>query len=97
MSGYSIRLSRSAHHALLGIRSYGDAQKVARRLKALEAFPFLGAAYDPLYESKKPPVELLATFAGHYGIYYTVDEVSTKVDVLYLEDERRDPMHRFEE
>ena len=94
MDSYDVELAESVQAALLAITSRDDARRVARRLRALEVDPHMGKRYDP-YESARPPHEVLVTFAGHYGIYYTYDDAARKVSVEYLEDCRRDPLNKF--
>lgn len=95
MDSYDVELAESVQAALLAITSQDDARRVARRLRALKVAPHMGERYDPLYESARPPHEVLVTFAGHYGIYYTYDDAARKVSVEYLEDCRRDPLSKF--
>ncbi len=92
---YEVELADSVLLALLAIESKEDALKVRRRLLMLEVAPAMGSVYDPIYESAMPDHEVRATFTGHYGIYYTIDDASAKVAVEYLEDCRRDPMKKF--
>lgn len=55
----------------------------------------MGAVYDPVYDSARPPHEVRVTFAGHYGIYYTFDADRQEVQVEHLEDCRRNPLDKF--
>ena len=55
----------------------------------------MGEVYEPIYDSAMPDHEVRVTFAGHFGIYYTIDEVGGVVGVEYLEDCRRDPLRKF--
>ena len=89
-------LAESVRDALLEISSRDDAHRVANRLESLAIAPHFNTVYDPIYESAKPPHEVLVTYAGHFGLYYTCDDEAKTVTVEYLEDTRRDPMHRFE-
>ena len=61
----------------------------------LEVAPAMGEVYRPAYDSAMPDHEVRTTFAGHYGVYYTIDEERGIVGVEYLEDCRRDPMRKF--
>lgn len=92
---YEVFLSRSASEKLLGVSSRDDARRIARRLLMLEVAPAMGEAYRPIYDSAMPDHEVHVTFAGHYGIYYAIDEERGIVGVEYLEDCRRDPMRKF--
>ena len=38
----------------------------------------------------------MVVYAGHYGIYYDIDEPALRVNVAYIEDQRTDPAKRFE-
>ncbi len=92
---YEVELADSVLLALLAISSKEDALKVRRRLLMLKVAPAMGPVYNPIYESAMPDHEVRATFTGHYGIYYTIDEASSKVAVEYLEDCRRNPLEKF--
>lgn len=92
---YEVILAVSVQDTLLGIASRDDAVKVARRLQMLRYAPWMGATYDPLYESNMPDHEVRMTFAGHFGIYYTIDEERDQVEVEHLEDCRRGPRKKF--
>ena len=69
--------------------------RVRRRLTALGIAPLVGAIYDPLYDSARPPHEARVTFAGYYGIYYTFDKGKQEVQVEHVEDCRRNPLNKF--
>ena len=92
---YGVELADSVLSALVGIGSREDAIKVRRRLLMLEVAPGMGAVYDPVYESSMPDHEARVTFAGHFGLYYTIDEENRRVSVEYLEDCRRNPLKKF--
>ena len=92
---YDVELTESAQLALLGISSRDDALKVRRRFLMLEVAPGMGTVYDPVYESSMPDHEVRVTFAGHYGLYYNIDEESSKVFIEYIEDCRRNPLNKF--
>ena len=91
---YEVELAESVLLALLVITSKEDALKVRRRLQMLKVAPAMGPVYNPIYDSAMPDREVRATFTGHYGIYYTVDEANSKVAVEYLEDCRRNPLKK---
>lgn len=93
---YRVRLSQNAAMTYAAIPSKKDLARVNKVLDLLDTVPDIGHAYDPLYESAKPPFDLRVVFAGNYGIYYAVDEAAKAVDVFYLEDQRKDPLTRFE-
>lgn len=61
----------------------------------LEVAPAMGKAYEPAYKPAMPDHEVRVTFAGHHGIYYTIDETDGTVGVEFLEGCRRDPMSKF--
>lgn len=96
MEGYEVVLADSAFDTLMNITSRDDARRVGSRLNMLVTAPHFGEVYNPIYDSARPPHEVLATFAGHYGIYYTCDDQARKVYVEYLEDTRHDPMKKFQ-
>ena len=92
---YEVRLSESALEALREISSKADYLKVRRRMQMLRIAPSMGAIYRPIYESAMPDHEVRATYAGHFGIYFTIDEEASEVTVEYVEDSRRDPLKKF--
>lgn len=95
MGAYEISLAPSALEAILAIPSKVELRHVRSRLEALGRMPHIGTRYDPLYESARPPHDVLATFTGHYGLYYVVDDEAKTVHVEYVEDCRRDPLGKF--
>ena len=95
MGKHPVVMSPAALDTLLGIPSKDDAMRLRRRLEALSVAPLMGAVYDPAFDSARPPFEVRATYAGHYGIYYTYDEETDTVHVAFIEDSRRDPKGRF--
>ena len=64
-------------------------------LLLLDTVPYIGQIYDPSYPASRPPFQLRMVFAGRYGIYYVVDEAERRVDMLFIEDQRRDARYRF--
>ena len=65
-------------------------------LELLATFPEIGQAYDPAYEAMRPLFACRVLYCEHYGIYYRVDEASRTVTVSAIEDQRRNPLTRFE-
>lgn len=94
-STYEVVLSSVAKRALEDIRSLADRKSVDKVLCILGTVPGIGRRYDPLYEVARPDVDVMVAYAGHFGIYYEVLEESKIVAVYYIEDQRRDPMNRF--
>lgn len=94
---YEVEFSESAQSALLDVSSRDDALKVRRRLLMVEVAPGMGVVYDPVYESSMPDHEVRVTFAGHYGLYYLINDEESKVIVEYVEDCRRNPLNKFSE
>ena len=92
---YEVILAPVAAEAFAGIASKGDLLKVDKMLQILDTVPDIGRLYDPVYEAARPPFAVKVVYAGHYGIYYDVDEEAAKVNVLFIEDQRRDPLGRF--
>ena len=90
-------IADGALEAVLAIRSKSDLSKVRRRLETLALAPEMGTVYDPVHGAARPDHEVLVTYAGHYGIYYTYDAGAARVEVEYVCDERRDPARRFGE
>lgn len=96
----SVVLALAAEEALLSIRSRSDATAVASRLRALETFPRMGAAYDPEYAAARPDHDVFVTYADHMGIYYTYEaaggsEDGSTVCVEWIRDERAGPEPPF--
>lgn len=93
---YRVELTDEAVYALAEITS----ERIYRRLRdfmgMLERFPFYGQEYDPYYASAFPPITCRVLYCGHVAVYYHVDEEREVVTVLAVEDQRRDPLHRFE-
>lgn len=93
---FEVLLTPEAESAYLAISSKTDLAKADSMLDVLDTVPGIGREYDPLYEAARPAIEgLLAVYAGHFGIYYVVDEDAPRVLVLSIEDQRRDPLARF--
>lgn len=95
MSAYEVRLTHSAQANFEAITSKNTASRVLKRMGALRTFPLMGSVYDPAYASSIPPHQVRATYVDHYGIYYTVDEAKTLVNVEYIEDSHRNPYNKF--
>ncbi len=94
----AVILSEAAADALLAIPTRSGAKAVAQRLQALQTFPEMGARYDPEYPATRPDHEVLVTYASNYGIYYIFDHElrGGTVYIEWIQDERRNPMGRFE-
>lgn len=92
---YEVILSPTAEIALMAIGSRADLRSVDNVLQALSITPGMGRTYDPLYEAAMPEEPIMVAYAGHFGIYYDVDERGLKVNVAYIEDQRTDPTRRF--
>ncbi|WP_139651470.1 type II toxin-antitoxin system RelE/ParE family toxin [Raoultibacter phocaeensis] len=88
-------LSPTAANAIRSINSQSDYAKVRKRLRVLPYVPEMGHPYDPIYEAARPPCDVLVTYAGHYGIYYTYDEENGIIAVEYVLNQRTDPNTRF--
>lgn len=58
--------------------------------------PELSQAYDPACNAAQPPFACRVLYCEHYGIYYHVDETDRAVTVFAIEDQRRNPLTRFE-
>lgn len=93
---YEVILSPTAEDALMEIGSRANLRAIDNVLQALATTPLMGRAYDPLYEAATPEKPILVAYAGHYGIYYDIDELGPKVNVAYIEDQRTDPTRRFD-
>lgn len=58
--------------------------------------PELSQAYDPACNAAQPPFACRVLYCEHYGICYRVDETDRAVTVFAIEDQRRNPLTRFE-
>lgn len=94
---YKVVLSPTAADALRAIGSKSDLRAVGHMLQLLDTVPYIGRTYDPLYEAARPATPVTVVYAGHYGIYYDIDEQDMRVEVAFIEDQRRDPLGRFHE
>lgn len=94
-SPYSVDLSSRANADFKAISSKSDFAKVDKILSLLETTPKMGRVYDPAYEATRLPFKLFVVYAGHYGVYYELDHNACQVKILFIEDQRRDPLMRF--
>ncbi len=92
---YAVVLAPTARAALPAITAKSDRAKVRKMLQVLDTVPEIGRVYDPDYPAARTPFEMRVAFAGRYGIYYTIVESEHEVRVLFIEDQRRDPLNRF--
>ena len=92
---YTVILSDAAKTEYQHISSKHDFAKVRKTLELLDTVPEIGRTYNPEYPAAQPDFEMRVTFAGRYGIYYVVEEGSHEVYVLFIEDQRRNPLNRF--
>lgn len=92
---YEVIVARRALDVIASIGSKADAAAVSRAIDLLDTVPWIGRSYDPLYEAARPDFDLLVVYAGHFGIYYQVDDEGLRVYVLFVEDQRADPLRRF--
>ncbi|WP_172135832.1 type II toxin-antitoxin system RelE/ParE family toxin [Adlercreutzia sp. ZJ473] len=93
--GYEVVLSSNALFVYLSISSSTELHAVDKTLELLGAFPHLGRLYDPLYEAARLPFDVYVTYVGRYGIYYEISDATRTVSIDFIEDQRRDPSHRF--
>ncbi len=94
---YNVALIYEAVQAYRAISSQADLASVNGMLDVLDTAPYIGRIYDPLYEAATPPFEVRVVYAGHYGIYYTLDEKAQQVNVYFIEDQRQNPLNRFDD
>lgn len=92
---YEVIIAPVAERALHRVASKADLRGIDRVLLILDTAPYIGRLYDPLYDAARPDGEVRVVYAGHYGVYYEVDEAAREVRVLFIEDQRRDPLRRF--
>ena len=93
---YEVLLTPEAEQAYINVSSKVDLKQLDAMLDVLDTVPGIGRLYDPIYPAARPDIDnLQVVFAGHYGVYYVVDEQNKRVMVLAIEDQRRDPLARF--
>ena len=92
---FEVVLADEAFYAYAALPSELVFEHVGEDLALLETTPFMGVAYDPAYETKRPPFACRVLYCECYGIYYRVDEEARQVVVFAIEDQRRDPAQRF--
>lgn len=95
MDEFRVILAPSVIEKLATLTNRDDQHRVRKRLLALATVPHFGMVYDPIYDAARPDHEVLVTYAGHIGIYYTCDDANRTVCIEYVEDTRRDPLGRF--
>ena len=81
--------------AILEIGSKADLAKIRRRLETLAFAPEMGVTYEPVHEAARLDHDVLVTYAGRYGIYYTYDQARRRVEIEFVCNERRNPAHLF--
>ncbi len=97
MNAREVVVTDEARLQLANIPSDKDYADVKRMLGVLGIICSAGSIYDPAYEAARPPVECRVVYAGHYGIYYSIgQDLDSPVVVFSIEDQRRDPLTRFE-
>ena len=92
---YTVTMGPLAETASSFVTSKKDIARIKKMLLLLDTVPYIGQVYDPDYPASRPPFSMRMVFAGRYGIYYVVDEAEKQVYVLFIEDQRRDPLNRF--
>lgn len=95
MDEFRVILAPSVIEKLATLTNRDDQRRVRKRLLALATAPHFGMVYDPIYDAARPDHEVLVTYVGHIGIYYTCDGANRTVCTEYVEDTRRDPLGRF--
>ena len=84
---YEVLLTPEAEGAYVAVVSKADLRQLDSMLDVLDTVPGIGREYDPVYPAARPDIDgLKVVYAGHYGIYYVVDEVLKRVLVLAIED-----------
>ena len=92
---FEVVLTDEAFYAYVALPSERVFEHVGEDLALLEITPFMGVAYDPVYETKRPPFPCRVLYCEWYGLYYRVDEGARQVVVFAIEDQRRNPSQRF--
>ena len=92
---YAVELTHEAMRASQFVKAKSDIAKIRKMLRILDTVPEIGRVYDPDYGAATPPFQARVTYAGRYGIYYTVDEDAKVVTVFAIEDQRANPLNHF--
>ena len=92
---YEIMLADESVYAYSEIPSQKIYDRIGFLIEFLGSHPYYGEPYDPYYTSAMPPIACRVFFCAHYGIYYNVDVSNKTVNVLAIEDERKNPLKRF--
>lgn len=92
---YKVRLSEAAEIIYRDLHGTKAFFKIKKIIETLDTVPEIGRVYDPNYPAARPPFEMRVTYAGRYGIYYIVEEEECLVRIMFIEDQRRDPLNRF--
>lgn len=90
-----VRLTDEAYFAYADLPGDRLFARVDALLGSLGEFPYYGQEYDPAYPAARPPFPCRVAYCGRYGVYYRVLEDEGVVEVLAIEDQRRDPRARF--
>lgn len=93
---FEVRLTDEAFYAYAALPTERVFAHVDNDLDPLAITPELGQVYDPAYDAAKPPFTCRVLYCEQYGIYYHVDETERAVIVFAIEDQRRNPLTRFE-
>ena len=92
---YSVALSSSAYFVYAHITVQSDLAAVDKVLGMLADFPHMGVRYEPAYAANTLGFPARVIYAGHYAIYYEVDDEARAIGIDYIEDQRRDLANRF--
>ncbi|WP_165053486.1 MULTISPECIES: hypothetical protein [unclassified Adlercreutzia] len=92
---YEVKLSEAAEIIYRDLAASSAFPKVKKMLELLDTVPEIGRVYDPDYPAARPDVRMRVTYADRCGIYYVVEEHPKLVRVLFIEDQRRNPLNRF--
>lgn len=93
---FEVKLTDEAFYAYAALPTQRIFDHVDNDLDLLATSPELGQAYDPAYDAARPPFACRVLYCEHYGIYYRADETDRAVTVFAIEDQRRNPLTRFE-
>lgn len=69
--------------------------RIGNLIDFLAEHPYFGEEYDPYYQAAFPPIACRVFFCAHYGVYYHVDDEQRRINVLAIEDHRKNPLNRF--
>lgn len=93
---FDIVMTDEALYAYSEIPSSSVYARIGTLIDFLADHPFYGQEYDPAYKAAMPPIDCRVFFCARYGVYYHVEIEDRVITIVAIEDQRRDPLSRFQ-